>query len=241
MSSEPTRAEPTWTSADLDAAEKRFGTRNHTARERNAFIDGILHERNTPATPATVPIPGPCPKCHTGRIIARSVRREDGTYSVFHFNPCPDCSPTPTPDPSRLTETVGKLAEIWNSPESVALREQVPPMHDDPTRVPDAAGVLAGLELSSRVRQHDPVPFDAIRLIRHQSAELAKRDAELATLRTEFNTFKKHWSEDERDLNDLLAENDRLRTENAALQTQVEGHCERIAKQSDLLSRRAEG
>jgi cell division protein FtsB len=45
----------------------------------------------------------------------------------------------------------------------------------------------------------------------------------------------------------LFAELDRLRArvaelegENAALRTQVEGHCERIARQSDLLSKRAE-
>lgn len=33
----------------------------------------------------------------------------------------------------------------------------------------------------------------------------------------------------------------RLLDENAALRKQVEGHCERVAKQSELLSRKAEG
>lgn len=92
-----------------------------------------------------------------------------------------------------------------------------PRKEPDPTPAPrpaDAAGVeitadvaIEGLERARKsIERFDSAGTrvcEAIDFIRHQQAEVEQ--------------WKRHWIEDDRDLNELIAENDKLRAENAEL------------------------
>jgi chromosome segregation ATPase len=73
-------------------------------------------------------------------------------------------------------------------------------------------------------------------LLDHVDAVTAERDE----ARAEAERLKAKVEKHERKLSRVCRLRDYLRDENARLQRQIEGHCERIAAQAELLSKRAE-